>query len=135
MIYRNVTVPLKFLLSHLVTPNTIERINLIFIDYHEDLQGWREIDAVLDCERFAALRHVGLYILMSEYDAWIMKLSGQLQSLSSRGILHVHSSKVCVRYTDNLVPLIRSICMTQHLYLEIGRDSSIIGRDLDWWND
>jgi hypothetical protein len=92
-------VPLKFLLSHILTPNTVERINLIFAGYCEgtDVEGWKEVDAILDSKRFTALRHVGLCVLFGDSDAdqaWLMKLSEQLHSLSSKGILHVHSSKV-----------------------------------------
>jgi hypothetical protein len=75
----------------------MERINLIFAENSEntDLPGWKEIGAILDSERFVALRHVVLYILRpwKNYgidDEWLVKLSDQLHSLNYRGILRVH---------------------------------------------
>ena len=61
-----------------------------------DLEGWKEIDAILDSERFIALRRVVLYAVHPsvDYGTDDPKLSEQLHSLNSKGILHVHSSKV-----------------------------------------
>jgi hypothetical protein len=60
-----------------------------------DLRGWEEIDAILDSERFIALRRVVLYAARHGVDdPWLMRLSEQLHSLNSKEIMHVHSSKV-----------------------------------------
>jgi hypothetical protein len=96
-----VAASLKFLLSHLVLPN-MERINfLLFMRDTEgtDVQVWKDIDAILDSERFIALRRVVLCFTdpLVEYgvdDPRLMKLYEQLHSLNSKGMLHVHSSKV-----------------------------------------
>lgn len=95
---QSITIPLKLLLSRITSPNTIERINLIFMKSLEgtDLQSWKEIDVILRSERFATLRHVGLYVLFSDEDhEWLMTLSDQLHSLNSKEILEVQSSEVC----------------------------------------
>jgi hypothetical protein len=85
-----VTVYLKSLLSNLVLPN-MERINFIFTGSPSNRQGWKEVDAILDSERFVALRRVMLYVRrpFDDHVAWLMQLSEQLHSLNSKGILHV----------------------------------------------
>jgi hypothetical protein len=93
---RPVAALLKSLLSHLVLPN-LERINLIFERQPQsmDLRGWEEMDAILDSERFIALRRVVLYATHRGVDdPWLLKLSEKLHSLNSKDIMHVHSSKV-----------------------------------------
>jgi hypothetical protein len=78
----------------------VERIDLIFTRYEEgaDLQGWKEIDAILNSGRFVALRSVVVYALDSLVnradDPWLMKLYEQLPLLNSKGMLHARSSNV-----------------------------------------
>ena len=92
--------PPKSLLSHLVSPN-LERLNLIIEDYvWKNFEGFEDIDVILGGERFAMLRHVGLYILdpygdLGVNDGWFTSLREELPSLHSKGILHVHCSEVC----------------------------------------
>jgi hypothetical protein len=84
---------LKYLLSDITLPN-MERIDLIFTGSSSNLGGWKDVDAILDSERFVALRRVMLYVRHPIFDdraivVWPMKLSEQLHSLNSKGILRV----------------------------------------------